>query len=55
MVVGNCQNARRIWSSTPQIADYADDANYRRGDGGRQNYASHTAPLERKSHLETLL
>ena len=34
--------------------DYADDADCRMGDGG-QNYASHTAPLDRKRHLETLL
>ena len=30
--LGNCQNARRIWSSTPQIADwrrnYTDDADF---------------------------
>ena len=32
-VGGDCLNARRIWSSTPQIADYAD---YRIRDGGRR-------------------
>ena len=34
--VGDCLNARRIWSSTPQIADDADDADYRMGGGGRR-------------------
>ena len=37
--VCDCLNARRIWSSTPQIADDADDADdadYRMGGGGRR-------------------